>query len=240
MSRSNQTVEIGDFLKNKLQLDPTEINSAVDAARAIRRINPSFRFNMEPKEAFMRLLKVYQAEVQSRNRVFTADENTLKVIAQVAQQMTEPIPKSGVILLGSQGNGKTTLAKAILKLIRSLNSAGHFSFMGEYFTLNSRLITSTEICELAKVENYEAIRNLKNMTVLVIDDLGEEPKEVMVYGTPTYPVREIIEARYDAMRFTVITTNLTATDIPTHYGWRITDRFREMYHQIAHTGPSYR
>lgn len=113
--------------------------------------------------------------------------------------------------------------------------------MGEYFSLDTRIIKATDICILHKSEDFFAISKLKQtICILVIDDVGEEPKEVMVYGTPLYPLREVLEARYDTLLFTVLTTNLSPKDLPEHYGWRVVDRFREMYHQIVHKGESYR
>lgn len=144
------------------------------------------------------------------------------------------------MLCGMKGNGRTTLATALLWVIRDLYHSGKMKFMGEYFSAESRIIKATDVVPLYKSEDFDAIRKLKHMPILVIDDLGEEPKEALVYGTPIYPLREILEARYDSLLFTIVTTNLTPNDLPEPYGWRVVDRFTEMYYTIAHKGPSYR
>ncbi len=239
MKRKNEAESLSDILK-EVGMDFNEMTSFVDAGRELRKINPSLRFNMPLQEAFKRLVRSYQIEVQSRNCTFRPDQNTLEVVMNVARHMTQETPKSGLMLCGMQGNGKSTLARAILRLIRELNFYGHFKYMGEYFTLDSRIVKATDICTLHKSEDYDSIRRLKHTPVLIIDDVGEEPKEVMVFGTPLYPLREVLESRYDSLLFTILTTNLSPKDLPEHYGWRVVDRFREMYHQIAHKGQSYR
>ena len=240
MKRNNEPESISSILIKDIGINLDEVGSNVEAGRQLRKVSPSLRFDMTPQEAFKRLLACYQYEVQSRNRAFKLDEFTIEEILNVAKHMTQEIPKPGLMLCGMQGNGKSTLARAILRMIRELNFYGHFKFMGEYFSLDTRIIKATDICILHKSEDFFAISKLKQTPVLVIDDVGEEPKEVMVYGTPLYPLREVLEARYDTLLFTVLTTNLSPKDLPEHYGWRVVDRFREMYHQIVHKGESYR
>lgn len=240
MKRNREPELISDILLKDIGMNLEEIKSFVDAGRQLRKVSPSLRFDMPSQEAFKHLLRCYQYEVQSRNCEFKSDQYTLDVIWRVAQHMTEITPKPGLMLSGLQGNGKSTLAKAILRMIRDLNFNGHFKYMGEYFTMDSRIIKATDICTLHKAEDSYAISKLKQTPVLVIDDVGEEPKEVMIYGTPSYPLREVLESRYDTMLFTILTTNLSPKDLPEHYGWRVVDRFREMYYQVVHKSPSYR
>ena len=141
---------------------------------------------------------------------------------------------------GNQGNGKTTLAHALVAAVQSLKGTNQIGSIKDYSYIESRSITATEICNYHKEQNYDGLRYVKNIPILIVDDLGEEPKEILVYGTPVYPIRELLESRYDALRFTILTTNLTTEDLPDHYGWRLVDRFREFYFSVAHSGPSYR
>lgn len=88
-----------------------------------------------------------------------------------------------------------------------------------------------------KSPEYEKIFKLPMM---IIDDLGEEPKEVMVYGMIHTPMIDIISERYAAQRMTIITTNLQTDDLRKKYGDRIYDRFREMLTSIVFENESYR
>ena len=239
MKRNNKPEELREIL-GSLGLNLDEVNNFVDAGRQLRKVNPCLRFDMDSKEAFGRILRCYQIEVQSRRCVFKLDTYTADVLRNITLHMTQLTPKSGIMLCGMKGNGKTTLATAMLRLIRELYNSGRMKFMGEYFSAEGRIIKATDVIPLYKAENYEAIGRLKHMPILIIDDLGEEPKEAMIYGTPMYPLREILEARYDSLLFTIVTTNLTPHDLPDHYGWRVVDRFTEMYQTIVHRGPSYR
>lgn len=239
MKRSNQPEDLG-YILGSIGLNLDEVNNFVDAGRQLRKVIPCLRFDMDPKEAFARILRCYQIEVQSRRCVFKLDNYTADVLMNITLHMTQETPKAGIMLCGLKGNGKTTLAFAMLRLIRELYHSGDLNFMGEYFKAEGRIIKATDVIPLYKTENYEAIGKLKHMPILIIDDLGEEPKEAMIYGTPMFPLRELLEARYDFLQFTIVTTNLTPQDLPDHYGWRVVDRFAEMYKTIVHKGPSYR
>ena len=73
-----------------------------------------------------------------------------------------------------------------------------------------------------------------------IDDLGNEPVEILDFGNPIHPIIRLIEYRYINQSFTFITTNLTAKEIRTKFGDRIADRFNEMLHVIIFEDGSYR
>lgn len=240
IKRKNETSSLTDIICKDLGVDLARLTAELDGAAQLRKFAPTFRFNFKPNDVFIMLASRYQKMVQSRNREFILDESVTKAIWAVSKNMTAVTPKPGMIFSGLQGNGKTTLAKALLELIRDLNRVGHFKYLGESFYLDSRIIKATDICVLYRTEDFNAIRTLKDVAVLIIDDVGEEPKEILVYGSPVFPIREIIESRYDSLKFTVLTTNLTNKDLPDHYGWRVVDRLRETYLPIPFKGSSYR
>lgn len=237
--KTSDIQSVGDVL-GQFGITESQLTSQVATVKAVQRLAPCFRFNIEPREAFLQLYKLYQEEVQDRYLDFNNDTYTQDVVAKVVNHLTKPHPESGIMLCGVPGNGKTTLAKAILRMARILNSQGGFSYMGEYFRFETRFITATEVCEYYKNQDDDKIIRLKEVPLLVIDDLGEEPCEVLSFGTPAHPVRRLIEKRYETMSFTVITTNLVSDDLFKQYGWRVMDRIQEMYHKIIHQAPSYR
>lgn len=241
MNTNNQPESISSIIGNRLNLDLDEVAKDVEKTREKFALAfPTIRFNMSPEKAFRDLLCYYQLEVQNRYRVFKCDEFTQKAVLEAACYLTQKIPVSGLMFCGTQGNGKTTMAKAILRMIRELKHEGHFKKWGPPDMIDTTFFTATEICNFAKSEKNDMLNRIKRSKVLVIDDLGEEPKETMVYGTPSFPMREVLEARYDSLQLTIVTTNLTPDDLLDHYGWRVVDRFREVFKQIIHKGPSYR
>lgn len=237
--KTSDIQSVGDVL-GQFGITESQLTSQVATVKAVQKLAPCFRFNIEPREAFLQLYKLYQEEVQDRYLDFNNDTYPQDVVAKVVNHLTKPHPESGIMLCGVPGNGKTTLAKAILRMARILNSQGAFSYMGEYFRFETRFITATEVCEYYKNQDDDKIIRLKEIPFLVIDDLGEEPCEVLSFGTPAHPVRRLIEKRYETMSFTVITTNLVSDDLFKQYGWRVMDRIQEMYHKIIHQAPSYR
>jgi hypothetical protein len=68
------------------------------------------------------------------------------------------------------------------------------------------------------------------------DDLGTE-NNLKYFGNECNVMAEILLSRYDLFiskkLFTHITTNLSATEIETHYGNRVRSRLREMVNLIA-------
>ena len=76
--------------------------------------------------------------------------------------------------------------------------------------------------------------------MLAIDDLGIEPRELLVFGNVCTPIVDLITDRYEQQRVTHITTNLTPGQIREHYGDRIADRLNEMACKIIFRNESYR
>ena len=108
-----------------------------------------------------------------------------------------------------------------------------------------RLITAKNICRLCAAsekfkEQYDDYNSLFNEPMMIIDDLGEEPREVMVYGMIHTPIIDIISERYAKQCMTIVTTNLETDDLKEKYGPRIYDRFQEMLTPIVFENESYR
>lgn len=207
-----------------------------------------FRFNMSPQDALDLLTAAYQYEVQRRQRRFMLDKNTESNLIKLAEYLTMPVPKFGIMCCGTCGNGKTTLMYAFQRVVNYLQDRGHFSFLdNEYtrFRAGMQIFHAKEIVKMAK--DYKAFKELQGRTMLAIDDLGTEPTEVLDYGNVLSPVVDLIEHRYNKQLFTFITTNLVANSedketvtIRKKYGDRIADRFNEMLHVIIFKDITYR
>lgn len=201
------------------------------------------RFSLEIPEtdAANAIYAAMKAEVAYRGGQFRFDEDTRAHILAAAKWIINPDDTPGLMLCGLYGNGKTTLAKAIARIIAFLTERE----LGYSNRMHMRLITAKEICRLCAAsekfkEQYDEYKNLFNEPMMIIDDLGDEPREVMVYGMIHTPVIDILEDRYAKQLMTIVTTNLETDDLEKKYGPRIYDRFKEMLTSIVFENDSYR
>lgn len=208
---------------------------------ATQRTTPE-RFSVDiPFEEARRLLYCYYSDlVARRGRSLEFDAGTRHCIEQAARWLTDPSLPPGLMLQGLYGNGKTTLMRAIAALVDDL-----FHTPRHDLRVSVRIVNAKAIARLATDRNAQAeFDALVREKILAIDDLGEEPAEVMVYGMLHTPVKDLLLERYAQCRTTIVTTNLVNTpdrpELATHYGERVVDRFREMMHIVVFGNPSYR
>ena len=178
----------------------------------------------------------YQQEVEQRGYSFKDDTATNQHIQMAAKWLVGEKREFGLFIYGEPGNGKTTLTRAIRKLIVLL-------YANEPHYENRKgvvSISALDLATIAKEEQNHRIRQLKEAELLHIDDVGTEPASVKVWGNEVSPLVEVIYSRYDAMLYTVITSNLSDEDIMPRYGNRIYDRFREMFAFLPFENKSYR
>lgn len=200
----------------------------LDAAAAVceRRnsiIQPRPRFPQPLKsreEVFPVLIGVYKHLVELRGGSLILDEETTHHLEAVMKWLYER-PEKGLLLSGSVGSGKTTMLKAISKVIGGC----------AYYT-------AQDIYDMF-VAHREA-GAASSSPVLFIDDLGAEPAKWCDYGEIRYPLTEVLYKRYDHNATTVISSNLDFNDISSRYGERVADRIREMFVCITYKGSSYR
>lgn len=201
------------------------------------------RFSIEipERDAANGLYAAMKAEVEYRGGQFVPDEDTKAHILAAAKWLVNPSAKPGLMLCGLCGNGKTTLANAIARLVAFVTECeyGH----AEMKTIKFR--TAKQICRLCTVsdkfkQQYTEYDSLFKEPMLIIDDLGEEPKEVLVYGMIHTPIIDLITERYAKQLMTIVTTNLDTDELEKKYGQRICDRFSEMLTSIVFENESYR
>ena len=199
---------------------------------------PRFRFNLTEQDALDLLAAHYGSIVLTRHGTPQFDQNTVQNLSALANYITQRVPKFGVMMCGSCGNGKTTLLYTLQSAINFLNQLDHFKFLKDYFKVGLPIYDARDIVFMSK--DLKELRNLRERPMLAIDDLGKEPTEVLDFGNVTSPVVELLEYRYQHQLFTAITTNLTAKDLKNKYGSRINDRFNEMLQVIVFQSISYR
>lgn len=179
-----------------------------------------------------------RAEVANRRHSLIFDDDTRRHIEQAARWLVNPDGKSGLMLMGLCGNGKTTMMRSLARLIEYVTEATvGYSKRSVVTMLSAKEIA--RMCAAADKERKE-FKELFSVEMLGIDDLGEEPKEVLSYGMVYTPLIDIIGERYDRQLTTIITTNLTKEQLSEKYGVRIYDRFKETLEIVTFKNPSYR
>ncbi len=149
-----------------------------------------------------------------------------------------PQMKQGILLMGSVGCGKSTMAQAILDYI--------FWQLRDRYTgrkvERSQESTPRRFGWSMSAEDYasrtkEERDEFDYAPMVLLDDIGTEPVRLLEYGTEYFPFRTFIENRYNRAgvdpQLTVATTNLSLEQIGATYGTRTADRIRELF-EIVH------
>lgn len=195
------------------------------------------RLPMSTEEAAINIEAALQVEIELRRNTYQDLPELQKHIWAIAELFTQPTNKFGIMLCGSVGNGKTTMMRALQNLLIHLDIRIWHNTSFE--TLGMKIISAKELGSLIRVDSKNSL-HYQELTMLGIDDLGEEEATMMDYGNRVTPVIDLLSSRYDRMMFTMVTTNLTPKQIRSTYGDRIADRFNEMMLIIPYESPSFR
>lgn len=182
------------------------------------------------------LYQAYKAEVELRGaKPLSLDRDTMRHIYAAAEWLANPRATCSLMLCGLFGNGKTTLATAMKNLIEKVSEI-------ELGYSNRKIVamhTAKEICKIA-MTNQERYDRICREELLIVDELGEEPLEVLIFGNMMTPIVDLISERYAQRRFTILVTNHEKKELRKRYGGRIYDRFSEMLTSIVFENESYR
>ncbi len=183
------------------------------------------------------LFGFFKREVERRKNVFVLTDELKRNMSAVGDFLVTERRYYGLFMPGSVGNGKTTMLKAMRDLFVYLIDGGIISHCeGDKYP---RFVTSREMANIAKSPND--FRELKSAKYLLLDDLCEEPVEVVAYGNYIYPFIELLEYRYDQMLPTIISSNFNAESISNKYqNARLKDRMKEMFKIVSFVEESFR
>lgn len=196
----------------------------------------AFRLPLAVADAYCLLYSAYEVEVERRGRTLQMDEDTTRIVGEVAHHLTGPQP-NGLLFCGTTGNGKTTLALAIQNAVEWLRARGMLPTEFMQYDLDTvRFVEARHVAATYKTTKAR----LMSAGVLAIDDIGTEPAEVVDYGNVIEPITELLEARYARGLFTLVTTNLTGQELRQRYGVRLVDRMNEMMHVVVFKNGSFR
>ncbi|WP_148038833.1 hypothetical protein [Proteiniphilum sp. X52] len=134
----------------------------------------------------------------------------------------------GLMIRGNVGTGKTLIVQALCEIIWA------------YEILVPCFLHATELSDLYARGDVDGIDRAKKRSYTIIDDVGVEAVETKSYGNIKEPFNDVFDYRYRNNKRTIITTNLTPSEIEQKYGTRIIDRFRECMNDLVLDGESFR
>lgn len=189
-------------------------------ARDQRRIEKLFKSARIPARYRNKTLENFDASLQSK-------------AYKIAVEYTKTWPKGNgesLFFVGPVGTGKSHLARAILSTM--IRRHGISGLAATVPNLMDDLRPGAD-----DGKSNEQIQLLKTVPLLVLDDLGAQKNTEWV----TERLFVIINARYDEMLPTVITSNIYLEDLRKTPGWdRLIDRIVEMATAVRMEGKSYR
>lgn len=127
---------------------------------------------------------------------------------------------AGIGLIGKYGVGKTLILETYVRM------------RGIIFDKKVISARSTEITKIIEERGYNYFFN----TIVMIDDIGKEPRLKKNYGNESKPIAELIDRRYIYGEETYYTSNYTTETLKQHYGHSIVDRFFEMFNIFELSG----
>lgn len=210
-----------------------DINVIISAARQNAAQFKNYRLPGKmasfPPELLKKEITVLIAtEVELRHHSFDFNE-ALECTTESLTNWLAQSNKSGLILYGPMGTGKSTALKAMWRLFRRYADSCAIEY-----------ISATDIHCAAQCGDITKLSHFTKVGYLFIDDIGHEPVRCMNYGVDLAPIEDIICHRYENMRTTLFTTNLGDLELANRYGDRMAERIKEEYDTILFNGKNYR
>lgn len=161
------------------------------------------------------------------DQVIDEYQQVVRYANELSRHMSDGV---GLLLKGPVGTMKTTLAVAVLQNAMIIGKSGMF------ITMPSLLDTIFSLKDQNKEEWANFENRLRNVDMLLLDDLGAEHTE----GWVLTKVDAIISERYNRMKPLIITTNLTGDKLKSTYAARVIDRIKATSIEITFAGASLR
>lgn len=180
-----------------------------------------------------RLFGQSQLGTRFQNRTFETFETdeTNRRAFDLCRRLSDEFPHQsrGLFLSGGCGSGKTHLAAAIVHALLRRGYHAIFLTSGRYLDALKNAFGDAERIRSLQDE-------VRRAALLVLDDLGTEH----ISDWARSELFALLNDRYEAMRPTVLTTNLTLQELSSRYGERTVSRIAEMTDGVRLHSPDRR
>jgi hypothetical protein len=167
-------------------------------------------------------------------RSFVIDNHNEMIIGSLfywairLQSKTNLDCRKGLLLMGGNGVGKTTLLKGLAEFDRNWRSAS-----GKKGLHGFRVVSARDICSSFYEEGDRGVRQYLSQQ-LAIDEIGREPLTTNHFGSAVPVMQNLLGDRHEKRLMTHIATNLsTEAEIANRYGAFVADRLQEMFNPIS-------
>ena len=199
-----------------------------------------FCLPFERDKVLQALCHAYCAEVQQRMPTLEVVNCDTVTLGSIATWITDKKGKSGLLLYGDIGTGKTTALKSLCRVINAACIAEDDKDRLDDHGREVIVIVRAKDIVNAWQNDQDRYKRMLRTELLAIDELGVEAIDVKTYGNSSEPIIDLLSTRYDRQKVTAVSSNLDLKQVSERYGMRMADRFNEMFHKVAYIGPSYR
>lgn len=198
--------------------DNYEVEHALKVVEAIGKIrNPKFVIDDENRFAYENFIK------------WCHGDTTMKALNAITGEEQQGDIKRGIYIAGNTGSGKSWCLEVMLAYARAWGFQIKFSDDNAQRPLFWNINRADEICGEFS-ERGEIVR-FKKMSIIGIQDFGQEPKETLYMGNRLNVLQQLLEYRGDRTdELTMITSNLRISSeiLKEKYGDRVQSRLVEM------------
>lgn len=187
----------------------------------------------------MEAVNYFGAECMPIGRKFNLNDGRDEIYTQMIYYFYNDERFNGALHKGLFINGNLGTGKSILmKVFKKMNTAGLLPRVKGF-----NMVCCDDIVRNYEADGVEALRDYweKNWC---FDDLGDENRQALHFGTIRNVMKEILTTRYraftDKNHLTFLTSNYDLAKIKDAYGDRVEDRFLEMFNNIQLDGKSLR
>lgn len=187
----------------------------------------------------MQAVMYFGPECMNLGKVFNLEDGRKEIYTQMIYYFFNDARFKGDLHKGLFINGSVGTGKSILmKVFKKMNTAG---LLPRFKGFN--MVCCDDIVRNYEADGVDALRDYweKNWC---FDDLGDENRQALHFGTTRNVMREILTTRYrsfvDKGHLTFLTSNYDLSEIKNSYGERVEDRFLEMFNNVVLDGKSLR